>query len=53
MDYNQAYSTSEAIKAIKAIEPFNIDFAEQPVRTDDYLGMAYVQKKSGYPLDEP
>jgi muconate cycloisomerase len=50
VDYNQAYSTSEAIKAIKAIEPFKIDFAEQPVRTDDYLGMAYVQKKVDTPL---
>ena len=50
VDYNQAYSPSEAIKAIKAIEPFNIDFAEQPVRTDDYLGMAYVQKRVDTPL---
>jgi len=50
VDYNQAYTPSEAIKAIKAIEPFNIDFAEQPVRTDDYLGMAYVQKRVDTPL---
>lgn len=50
VDYNQAYTPSEAIKAIKAIEPFNIDFAEQPVRTGDYLGMAYVQKKVDTPL---
>ena len=50
VDYNQAYTPSEAIKAIKAIEPFDIDFEEQPVRTDDYLGMAYVQKKVGTPL---
>ncbi len=50
VDYNQAYTPSEAIKAIKAIEPFTIDFAEQPVRTDDYLGMAYVQKKVDTPL---
>ncbi|TFG13651.1 MAG: hypothetical protein EU535_04490, partial [Promethearchaeota archaeon] len=50
VDYNQAYSPSQAIRAIKAIEPFGIDFAEQPVRTDDYLGMAYVQKKVDTPL---
>ncbi|MBD3255397.1 MAG: hypothetical protein GF383_09905, partial [Candidatus Lokiarchaeota archaeon] len=50
VDYNQAYSPSEAIKAIKAIEPFGIDFAEQPVRSDDYLGMAYVQERVDTPL---
>jgi muconate cycloisomerase len=50
VDYNQAYNTSQAIRAIKAIEPFGIDFAEQPVRTDDYLGMAYVQEKVDTPL---
>lgn len=50
IDYNQAYSPSMAVRAIKAIEPFGIDYAEQPVRADDYLGMAYVQKKVGTPL---
>ena len=50
VDYNQAYSPSIAIKAIKEIEPFDIDYAEQPVRADDYLGMAYVQKKVDTPL---
>ncbi|MHA1762272.1 MAG: mandelate racemase/muconate lactonizing enzyme family protein [Promethearchaeota archaeon] len=50
VDYNQAYTPSEAIKAIKAIEPYNIDFVEQPVRTGDFLGMAHVQKKVNTPL---
>jgi muconate cycloisomerase len=50
VDYNQAYTPREAVKAIKAIEPFNIDYAEQPVRADDYLGMAYVQKRVQTPL---
>ncbi|MHA1256759.1 MAG: mandelate racemase/muconate lactonizing enzyme family protein, partial [Promethearchaeota archaeon] len=31
VDYNQAYSPYQAIRAIKAIEPFGIDYAEQPV----------------------
>ena len=38
MDYNQAYSPQEAVKAIKAIEPYNIDVAEQPVAATDYVG---------------
>ncbi|MFX1315820.1 MAG: mandelate racemase/muconate lactonizing enzyme family protein [Promethearchaeota archaeon] len=50
VDYNQAYDPPEAIKAIKAIESFQIDFAEQPVGADDYLGMAYVQKHIKTPL---
>ena len=50
VDYNQAYSPSVAVRAIKEIEPLGIDYAEQPVRADDYLGMAYVQKKVDIPL---
>ncbi|MFW9901481.1 MAG: mandelate racemase/muconate lactonizing enzyme family protein [Candidatus Thorarchaeota archaeon] len=50
VDYNQAYSPSIAVRAIKEIEPLGIDYAEQPVRADDYLGMAYVQKKVDTPL---
>lgn len=50
VDYNQAYQPPEAVRAIKTIEPFNIDFAEQPVRADDYMGMAYVQQRVDTPL---
>ncbi|MBA7516088.1 N-succinyl-L-Arg/Lys racemase [subsurface metagenome] len=50
VDYNQAYSPPEAVRAIKAIEPHAIDYAEQPVRKDDYMGMAYVQKRVDTPL---
>jgi len=51
VDYNQAYTNPhEAIRAIKAIEPFGIDFAEQPVRNNDYIGLAYVQKRVDTPL---
>ncbi|MCX5996076.1 MAG: mandelate racemase/muconate lactonizing enzyme family protein [Chloroflexi bacterium] len=50
VDYNQAYSPQEAVKAIKAIEPNDIDVAEQPVAATDYVGMAYVQKRVKTPL---
>lgn len=50
VDYNQAYSPAEAVRAIRAIEPYNIDFAEQPVKADNYVGMAYVQKRVNIPL---
>jgi muconate cycloisomerase len=50
VDYNQAYSPPEAVRAIKAIEPYHIDFAEQPVAADNYPGMAYVQKRVDTPI---
>jgi muconate cycloisomerase len=50
VDYNQAYSPTEAVRAIKSIEPFGIDYAEQPVGIDDFIGMTYVQKHVDTPL---
>lgn len=50
VDYNQAYTADGAIRAIQAIEEFNIDVAEQPVRGNDWLGMVRVQENVGVPL---
>ncbi|MFH2128871.1 MAG: enolase C-terminal domain-like protein [bacterium] len=50
VDYNQAYRPPEAVRAIKAIEPFGIDFAEQPVAAASYTGMAYVQQRVDVPV---
>jgi muconate cycloisomerase len=50
VDYNQAYRPPEAVRAIKAIEPFHIDFAEQPVAAANYAGMAYVQQRVDTPI---
>ncbi len=50
VDYNQAYSPTVAVNAINAIERFKIDCAEQPVRADNFVGMAYVQKRVNIPL---
>jgi muconate cycloisomerase len=50
VDYNQAYSPENAIEAITAIEQYAIDVAEQPVDAEDYLGMAFVQKRVSVPL---
>ena len=38
------------MRAIAAIAPFGIDCAEQPVRADDWLGMARVQRAVDVPL---
>jgi len=50
VDYNQAYTPDEAVRAIAAIAPYGIDCAEQPVRADDWLGMARVQRGVSVPL---
>jgi len=50
VDYNQAYTPTEAVRAIKAVEPFGIDFAEQPVAAANYAGMVYVQHKVDVPV---
>jgi muconate cycloisomerase len=50
VDYNQAYTAGEAVRAIEAIAPFGIDCAEQPVRAADWLAMAEVQRAVSVPL---
>ncbi len=50
VDYNQAYTPQDAVHAIKAIEPYGIEYAEEPVKSDDYLGLTYVQKKVDTPI---
>tara|TARA_B100000678_G_scaffold200265_1_gene168342 strand:+ start:192 stop:1364 length:1173 start_codon:yes stop_codon:yes gene_type:complete len=50
VDYNQAYSPARALASITAIAPFGIDFAEQPVRADDFAGMAWLQSRTEIPI---
>ncbi|MCU0845641.1 MAG: mandelate racemase/muconate lactonizing enzyme family protein [Spirochaetes bacterium] len=50
IDYNQAYPAADAVRAIRAIEAYGIDFAEQPVRATDFLGMAEVQRLVSTPV---
>ncbi|MCH8490110.1 MAG: hypothetical protein LAT81_09325 [Oceanicaulis sp.] len=50
VDYNQAYSPNEALAAIEAIAPYRIDYAEQPVKSDDFAGMAWLQSRTNVPL---
>ena len=50
VDYNQAYSAADAVRAIRSIEPFGVDLAEQPIRATDFVGMAHVQRRVDTPL---
>jgi L-Ala-D/L-Glu epimerase len=50
IDANQAYSASKAASFLRAIEPFGVDMAEQPVAADDFEGLAAVRAKSAVPI---
>lgn len=50
VDYNQAYRPHDAIRAIKGIEEFGIDAAEQPVSIGDLAGLATVQRNVETPV---
>jgi muconate cycloisomerase len=49
-DYNQAYSPSQAVRALRLLEPLGLDAAEQPLRVGDLLGMVEVQRQTPIPL---
>jgi len=42
VDFNQGYRTAEAVKMIRDIEPYGIEFVEQPTVWWDFNGMAEV-----------
>jgi muconate cycloisomerase len=50
VDYNQAYDVARAVRALRLLEPYGIDAAEQPLRVGDVLGMVEVQKRTDVPL---
>ncbi len=50
VDYNQAYSPLEAVRSIKAIEPFGIELVEQPINKNNLLGLVYIQNRVDTPL---
>ena len=54
-DANQGYSVKTAIRAIKKMDKYELDFVEQPVAQWDFKGMAEVSKAVETPImaDEP
>lgn len=50
VDYNQAYDVARAVRALRLLEPFGLEAAEQPLRVGDVLGMVEVQKRTDVPL---
>ena len=44
LDANQSYGPKEAIRVIHRLEEYDIDLVEQPVRADDFDGLAAVTR---------
>jgi L-alanine-DL-glutamate epimerase-like enolase superfamily enzyme len=50
VDCNQAFTRHEAIQVLTALEPFNLELAEQPVAWHDLRGMAMVARSVRTPI---
>lgn len=50
VDYNQVHSAASAVRALRLLEPFGIDGAEQPLPLGDLVGMAEVARRTDIPL---
>lgn len=46
-DANQAYDVKTALRVLRALEPYEIDFFEQPVHRDNLDGMRYLTRDAG------
>lgn len=51
VDANQGWGTyANALPAVKALEPFNLSWLEQPIRMGDIDGLAKLKEKTNIPL---
>ena len=47
LDANQSWKVEQAIENLNALEPFEIEYCEQPVHKDDFEGLKKVSLSSG------
>ena len=50
VDANQGWDRPTALRAIRALEPYNVDFVEQPVPRWDFEGMAEIARRVDVPI---
>jgi L-alanine-DL-glutamate epimerase-like enolase superfamily enzyme len=50
VDANQGWTPAEAVKCLRDIEPFQVEFAEQPVAYWDWTGMKFTRDNSPLPI---
>lgn len=50
VDVNQGYDLKTALKVARDLEPFRLDFLEQPIHADDLEGMIELTRQSPIPI---
>ena len=50
VDANGAWTAPEAVARLRALEPFGIEFVEQPCAADDVAGLRFVRERTGLPV---
>ena len=50
VDANQGWDRPTALRAIRALEPYGVDFVEQPVPRWDFEGMAEIGRRVNVPI---
>ena len=50
VDANAAWSASDAVRVLRAIEPLDIELVEQPVAPGDLDGLRWVRERIGIPV---
>ena len=50
IDANQGWNRKEALQALRKVEKFDVQFAEQPLKDSDIEGMALLREKSPIPV---
>lgn len=50
VDYNQSLSVPEAMRRIRALEPYGLSWVEEPTRQEDYGGHAHIRAAASTPV---
>ena len=50
IDANQAWTVSEGLRTLRALEPLNVEHCEEPIRAGDLAGMRFLRKNSPIPI---
>jgi L-alanine-DL-glutamate epimerase-like enolase superfamily enzyme len=50
VDANQGWKVRQAINTLKKLEPYNVEFVEQPVKAEDIKGLTKVRRNSSIPV---
>lgn len=50
IDANQGWSPADAVRALRGLEQFQLEFCEQPVSASDWAGMGFVRQHVGIPI---